>query len=316
MNTKQRAHKTDKSFFMTNLLSCLMDKGFLNPDSLHTPACLFIWMEDGTTVKYLVKIQNESSIHQIMLHVKFMEINKNALKEWGTDFLIKNRQIGSEIFDVGSFAGKVTGPSDPLTLGNAVDFFFNIPSREVSAMIQALHENNLLSILAAPNLSAMSGEEASFLAGGEFPIPIVSGSMGTQTVTIQYKEFGIKLRFIPTVMDSNLVNIKVATEVSSLDFENGIELSGFRVPSLMSRKTETTVELKEGEYLIIGGLLSNEVSQLKSKIPILGDIPVLGALFSSRRYLNKESELLITLTPRIIQSIQENNVPELHLPEM
>ena len=274
---------------------------------------MIVWSETGEYLRYKLKVQNESSSHQIMLKVRFMEVNKSALKEFGSDFIDKNFKVSNQRVDVGSFGGKVGKPSDPLELGNTVDLFFAIPTQNLSAIFKALQENNLLSILATPNLSAISGSEASFLAGGEFPIPIVSGSMGMQTVTIQFKEFGVKLKFVPTVLDSNLINIKVAAEVSNLDFENGITLSGFQIPSLVTRKAETTVELEEGQYLIIGGLLSNEITKTVSKIPVLGHIPVLGLLFSSKRYLNKESELLITLSPQIVHSIREEEVPELNM---
>jgi pilus assembly protein CpaC len=161
----------------------------------------------------------------------------------------------------------------------------------------------LLTVLAKPNLCVMDGSEASFLAGGKFPVPIVSGSSGMQTVTIHFEEYGIKLKFTPTVLDSEVVNIKVAAEVSSLDFDNGIILSGFRIPAINTRRTESMVELKEGQYLIIGGLLSNETAKTISKIPLLGSIPILGKLFSSSRFLNKESELLIMVAPQIVQAM-------------
>jgi len=248
-----------------------------------------------------------------MLQVRFMEVNRTALNAFGMDFLLKEIGVGQQSINVGSYGGRVGEPSDPLTLGNAVNFFFQMPTQKFTSIFKALQENNLLSLLATPNLSAISGAEASFLAGGEFPIPIVSGSMGMQTVTIHYKEFGVKLKFVPTVLDSNIVNIKVAAEVSSLNFESGVSLSGFSVPSLISRKTETTVELAEGRYLIIGGLLSNDIAKTVAKIPVLGHIPILGRLFSSRRFQNNESELLIALSPKIVHSITEEEVPELNM---
>jgi pilus assembly protein CpaC len=274
---------------------------------------LVVWSESGPYRKYLLNACDGAALHQVMLHVRFMEVNKSALKEFGSDFLLKSMKIGSDRVDAGFYGGNVNAPSDPLTLSNTVDFFYAIPNHNISAIFKALQENNLLSVLAAPNLSAVSGMEASFLAGGEFPIPIVSGAMGTQTLTIQFKEYGVKLKFIPTVLDTTMVRIKVMAEVSHLDFENGIQLSGFRIPSLVTRKTETTVELEEGRYLVVGGLLSNESSEVISKIPVLGSIPVLGKLFSSRRYQNKESELLVTLSPQIVQAVSKENAPQLEL---
>ncbi len=262
---------------------------------------LVVWSENEAYKHYKIRVRNESAEGQISLKVRFIEINKTALKEIGTDFILKN--IGDRnSADIGSFGGKVDAPGDPLTLGNTVDFFFAIPSKDFSAIFKALEEKNLLNILASPNLTAINGAEASFLAGGEFPIPIVSGAAGMQTVTIQFKEFGIQLKFIPTVMNRDLVNIQVEAEVSNLDFDNGVTLSGFRVPSLTTRKAKTVVELRQGQYLILGGLLSTEMSKTVSKIPVLGHIPVLGYLFSSRRFQNKETELLISISPQIINA--------------
>jgi len=272
---------------------------------------LVVWSESGSYRKYRLTACDGAGLHQVMLHVRFMEVNKSALKEFGSDFLVKSMKLGSDRVDAGFFGGNVNAPSDPLALSNTVDFFYAIPNHNISAIFKALQDNNMLSVLAAPNLSAVSGMEATFLAGGEFPIPIVSGSMGSQTLTIQFKEYGVKLKFIPTVLDTTLVRIKLMAEVSHLDFENGIQLSGFRIPSLVTRKTETTVELEEGRYLIVGGLLSNESSEVISKIPVLGSIPVLGKLFSSQRYQNRESELLVTLSPQIVQAVSEEEVPQL-----
>jgi pilus assembly protein CpaC len=274
---------------------------------------LIVWSESGPYRKYRLSVCDDAGLRQIMLHVRFLEVNKSALREFGSDLLVKSMKIGSDRVDAGTYGGNVNAPSDPLALSNTVDFFFSIPNRNISAIFKALQDNNMLSVLAAPNLSAVSGTEANFLAGGEFPIPIVSGTMGTQTLTIQFKEYGVKLKFLPTVLDTAVVRIKVMAEVSHLDFENGIVLSGFRIPSLVTRKAETTVELEEGKVLIVGGLLSNESSEVISKIPVLGSIPILGKLFSSQRYQNKESELLVTLSPEIIQAVSKEDVPELQL---
>jgi len=276
---------------------------------------LIVWPVNGEYKKYRLKVCNEATGEQVMLHVRFLEIKKSAMKTFGSDFLIKSMQVKSQEVDIGSYGGKVSTPSDPLTLSNTADMFFSIPTKNISTIIRALHENNLVTVLAAPNLSAVSGEEAKFHAGGEFPIPIVSGSLGMQTVSIQYKEYGVKLNFTPVVLDTGTVNIKVAAEVSHLDFENGVVLSGYSIPSLEMRKLETTVELKQDQYLILGGLLSNNVAETVSKIPILGHIPILGALFSSKNFQNRESELLITLNPEIVRGVKEADLPALELEE-
>lgn len=262
---------------------------------------LVVWNDQEMVRQYKVLVQKERSSYQIMLQVRFLEVNKNNLKEFGVDALRGGLKVGSETVSLGSFAGKVNQPNDPLLLGETVDFFLSMPAQNLSMIIKALEEKNLLSVLARPNLTTTDGSEANFLAGGRFPVPIVSGAAGMQTISIQFEEYGIKLRFTPTVLDSQLIHIKVAAEVSSLDFENGIILSGFRIPSINTRRAEAMAELQEGQYLIMGGLLSNEIASTLSRIPVIGAIPVLGTLFSSRRYTRKESELLIMVAPSIVQ---------------
>jgi len=262
---------------------------------------LVVWNDQETVRQYKVLVQKERSAYQIMLQVRFLEVNKNNLKEFGIDALRNGLKVGSETVSLGSFAGKVNQPNDPLLLGETVDFFLSVPTQNLSMIIKALEEKNLLSVLARPNLTTTDGTEANFLAGGLFPVPIVSGAAGMQTISIQFEEYGIKLRFTPTVLDSQLINVKVAAEVSSLDFDNGIILSGFRIPNINTRRAESMAELKEGQYLIMGGLLSNETARTLSRLPVIGAIPVLGTLFSSRRYVKKESELLIMVAPSIVQ---------------
>ena len=272
---------------------------------------LIIWDENEESQVIYVIVHNEASTHQITLKVQFAEVSKGALEELGVDFIAKNQSIGNQTVNLSSYAGKVSSPSDPLSLGEKVDFFLSIPNHNLSAIIKALEATNSLTVLAKPNLTAIDGAEASFLAGGEFPVPIVSGTGTMQSVSVQFKEYGIKLNFTPTVLDSNLVNIVVSAEVSSLDFDNGVVLSGFKIPSLITRKTETVVELIQGQYLIISGLMANETSESISKVPFLGSIPVLGKLFSSTRFQNKESELLILVSPQVIESFSEESIPEI-----
>lgn len=263
---------------------------------------LVVWNEQEQVQQYRLQVQKERSSYQVNLQVRFLEVNKSNLKEFGVDMLSKGIKVGSEAIHLGSYGGKVNSPTDPLTLGDAVDFFVNVPTQNLSAIIKALEDQSLLTVLARPNLSVIDGAEASFLAGGRFPIPIASGSGGQQTVTIQFEEYGIKLRFTPTVLDSEMIHLKVVAEVSSLDFANGIMLSGFSIPNISSRRTESTVELRQGQYLVIGGLLSSEMSKSISKIPFLGSVPVLGKLFSSSHFTRKESELLVMAAPSIVQA--------------
>jgi pilus assembly protein CpaC len=270
---------------------------------------MIVWDEREQYDIYKLVVHSENSYNQVTLQVRIAEVDRTAFREFGVNFLAKNIGIEEEKIDIGSFGGQVNKPSDPLQLDDNVDFFLAVPTRNVSSIIRALEDKRLLTMLARPNLSAINGSEASFLAGGEIPVPIVSGI--SNQVTIEYKEFGIRLGFVPTVLDSELINIKVATEVSSLDFENGIILSGFRIPALVSRKAETTVEVKDGELFAIGGLISTDLAQAASRIPVLGQIPVLGYLFSSHRFQNNESELIIMVSPHIVQAMREDSVPEI-----
>lgn len=270
---------------------------------------LIVWDEKDDYTYYRLVVHSENRYNQVMLQVRFAEVDRAAFREFGVDFLIKNINVDGNRLDVGSFGGKVNTPSDPLELTDNVDFFLAVPTRDFSAIIKALEQEALLTTLARPSLSALSGAEASFLAGGEIPVPIVSGIYGQ--VTIEYKEYGIRLGFTPTVLDSELVNMRVATEVSSLDYENGLVISGFQIPALISNKAETTVEIRDGETFIIGGMILSTVARGASKIPVLGHIPILGYLFSSHRYQSKESELLIMISPHVVQAMKQEAVPEL-----
>lgn len=270
-------------------------------------ASMIVWDERENYIEYKLVVQNEISEYKIRLRVRFAEVKQSALRKFGLNFLITNKEVDSEVFSAGSFAGKVSTPSIPLELSETVDFFLAVPTQDFQAIVQALEQNGILTTLAKPNLTAADGEEASFLAGGEFPVPVAQGSMGgQQTITIQWKEFGIGLKFTPTVIDSNHIYIKLATEVSSLDFENGVTLAGFRVPALISRKSETTVELKHAENFVIGGLISSEMAKSTSQVPFLGSIPILGELFKSSSFQKKESELIIMITPHIVSSLEES----------
>ncbi|MBN1998116.1 pilus assembly protein N-terminal domain-containing protein [candidate division KSB1 bacterium] len=261
---------------------------------------LILWAETEEYNRYSLVVREKVAVHQIMLRIKFLEIDKIALKELGSDFLVKNIKSKSDIMNVGMYGGEVSNPNDPLLLGSTVDFFVTIPTQNIQAIFKAMYENNDLELLAAPNLSTLEGSEATFLAGGEFPVPVVSGSLGMQMVTIIFKEYGVKLKFTPTVLDSQVINLNLEAEYSKLDFDNGVTLSGFRIPSLVTRKSTNIVQLREDQFLVLGGMLLTEDTNTISRIPLLGHIPVLGKLFSSTRFQRSETELLITVSPKII----------------
>jgi pilus assembly protein CpaC len=171
-------------------------------------------------------------------------------------------------------------------------------------MVRALEGEGIIRVLAEPNVVAASGEKANFLSGGEIPVPIASaGTTGGSTVTIEWKEFGVKVDFLPTIVDEGVINLNLSTEVSSLDFSNGVEISGFRIPALRSRKGSTTVELMDQETLVIGGLILEEENTIETKIPILGSIPVLGWLFKSKRELTSTTELMLVVSPALTRAL-------------
>ncbi len=180
------------------------------------------------------------------------------------------------------------------------------------AFLQALRQNNLIRVLAEPNLVTSSGQQADFLAGGEFPIPVPqAGTSGAAAITIEYKDFGVRLSFVPVVLGDGKIRLKVSPEVSELDYSNAVTFDGFSIPALTKRNLSTTVELKDGQTLALAGLLQSNISATKSVTPLLGDIPVMGALFRSVSYQRKETELVVLVTPQVVDAMNPSEVPDL-----
>lgn len=257
---------------------------------------------------------------QVMLQVRFAEVSRSAVDSLGVNVGFSDgvgygaSNIGQvNPFGVTGGAGtdqlSLTSPNPGVTLFGRGQF----GSTSLAVFVNALRENNLLRMLAEPNLIAISGQEASFLAGGEFPIPVTQGGSGDSgtAVTVEYREFGVKLNFVPTVLGDGRIRLKVAPEVSDLDFTTAVRFNGFVIPGLTSRKVQTTIELSEGQTFAIAGLLNNSVSATKDVTPVLGDIPILGALFRSVRYQRKETELVVLVTPRLVEGMNPDQVPTL-----
>jgi pilus assembly protein CpaC len=247
--------------------------------------------------------------------VRFAEANRQALRETGVDLFLSDQSptvIAPN--ELEAMAGRTligeTGEklfSDLPGRLSAAQAVIRITPRtgDVAAVIKALEEEGKLSTLAEPNLVALSGQRASFLAGGEFPVPIVTQN----TVNIEYKEFGVKLDFLPTVVDTGRINLRVEPEVSTLDFDNAVTFSGFRIPATRARRAATTVEMQSGEALVLAGLLSNTLGETVRKIPLMGDIPILGVLFRSERYQANETELVVVITPTIARTYSPYRTP-------
>jgi len=236
---------------------------------------------------------------QIMLQVRFAEVNRSGFKELSSIFETLNPQ---NLSDAGDWFGKTLSDGVIqflLSSPNAAN-----PNSTFSAVFRAVIDKGYFRSLAEPNLLTLPGKEATFLAGGEFPYPAIrtgGGGEGT-AVTIVFKEFGIKLRFVPTITRSGAIRIHLAPEVSSLDFANGLSFGGFVVPSLLTRKAETEVELREGQFLAIAGLLDNETLKNVTKIPILGDLPILGQFFRSTSARQRQTELLVLISPKLVMA--------------
>jgi len=255
----------------------------------------------------LLRVRIPRGEQQILLKVKFAQVDR-AL----------SHDMGANIFSLGS-AGMIgtlsTGQYSPpsITMDNGVKavlpdmlniFLMRMDIGGLAGTIKLLQSKNLLEILAEPNLMAVNGKEASFLAGGEFPFPVVApGAGGTTMVTITWREFGIKLNFTPTITPRGTIRLKVKPEVSSLDQANGVTFSGFRIPAISTRRVSTEVELQDGQSFVVAGLLDNRTTEQLSKMPGLGDIPLLGKLFQSRSISKSNTELMILVTPEIVRPI-------------
>jgi pilus assembly protein CpaC len=255
--------------------------------------------------------------------VTFAEVQRNAVQQLGLNILstgalntpgsVSTQQYsppGSTSLS-SAIGAPLKGFSSQFQLTDLLNIFVFRPDLNLGLMIKALKQRSLLETLAEPNLLALAGKEASFLAGGEFPVPIIQGSTGSPTVSVQFKEFGVRLKFIANPNVDGTINLHVAPEVSALDFSNAVTLSGFLIPALTTRRAETEVQLKDGQSFAIAGLMDNRVQKISNKIPWLGDVPILGNLFKSSSFTKSKTELLVMVTPRIIKPMDPGQAPPL-----
>jgi pilus assembly protein CpaC len=235
---------------------------------------------------------------QVQLRVRFAEVNKSAIKQFRSQIATLNPQ---DLDDDGDWVGSTnTNPANGGFSDGLVDLGLFNPNASIELLIQALQSKGDFKSLAEPNLITLPGKEASFLAGGEFPYPAVQGGGSAGSVSIVFKEFGIRLRFLPTITRNGSIRLKVMPEVSSLDFSNPLVFGGFTIPSLLTRRAETEVEMKSGQYLAIAGLMDNRMTDNMTKIPILGDIPILGQFFRSKDARQNRTELMVLVTPKLV----------------
>ncbi|MFN7997660.1 MAG: pilus assembly protein N-terminal domain-containing protein [Bryobacteraceae bacterium] len=256
---------------------------------------------------------------QILLRVRFADVDRTS-----------SSQLGVNLFSLGAtntIGGVTTQQFTPplisdnggipqATLTDALNIFLFRPDLNLGGTIKALQARNLLQILAEPNLLATNGKPASFLAGGEFPVPVIQGGANVGAVTIQFREFGVRINFIPTITPRGTIHLQVAPEVSSLDYSNAVVLQGFTVPAIATRRVQTEVELESGQSFALAGLLDNRMNEAFTRIPGIGNIPILGKLFQSRLKNKNNSELLVMVTPELVRPIPEGApVPVVKMPE-
>jgi pilus assembly protein CpaC len=262
---------------------------------------------------------------EVLLQVKFAEVDRSALTQIGVNFISTGGANTNGTLTTGQFGGfgpqtltpgsqtsptgSTTTTTSAQTVNNVLNLFLFRPDINFGAVIEALQSKNLLQILAEPNLIAVNGKEASFLAGGQFPFPIVQPGAGFTAVTISFKEFGVRLQFTPVITPNGNIHLKVAPEVSTLDFANALTISGFTVPALSTRKAETEFELQDGQSFVIAGLMDNRVTDIYNKIPGLGDIPILGNFFRSKSLQKSNSELMVLCTVHRISPSTEPVAP-------
>jgi pilus assembly protein CpaC len=260
------------------------------------------YVEKKEDVVNLLRQQEGIASNQVLLRVRFAEVSRSAMQELGVNIFATGvdngrwigrsttQQFAAPFFDDGR-----------LVFSDFLNLFLFDAKNNIGGAIKALQNKGLFQSLAEPNLIAENGKEASFLAGGEYPYPVVQGQAGGTSVTIQFKEFGVRLSFTPTIVGSDLVKLKVAPEVSSLDFANAVTIEGFRVPAISTRRTQTEVELQDGQTFAIAGLMNNTITSQMSKIPGIGDIPILGYLFRSKAAQKNQTELVVMITPTILR---------------
>jgi pilus assembly protein CpaC len=258
----------------------------------------------------LLKVPGGSDSQQVMLQVRFAEVNRKALTEAGIGlFLTRDRFLArstTQQFTTPTFESE--GSDDRVVFSDFLNLFLWDRELGIGGVLRALQQSGGFQSLAEPNLIAYNGQEASFLAGGEFPVPIVSGAAGS--VSVSWKEFGVRLNFTPTIA-GDVIRLKVTPEVSTLDFANGITLEGFRIPALTTRRAQTVVELRDGQSFAIAGLLDNQTQNDKAAIPILSKLPIIGPLFKSKAERAEQTELMVLITPRLVRALDPDEVPAL-----
>jgi pilus assembly protein CpaC len=276
--------------------------------------------------KGVVNLLKVQKLEQVLLQIRVSEVDRSVAKELGFNFLFEGNTLRGTVSPPNSFNPffgnlrdiqvKDIGPNT--SFSDAMNMFVAKPGLfpDFAVFLRALHDKGGLKILAEPNLVVANGAEGKFLVGGEFPIVFNTTAGGTSSFSVTYKEFGIKLSFQPRISPNGEIFLHVVQEVSELDYANAVILSGFRIPALRSRRAESGLQLGDGQTFVLAGLIDNKVSKEVSKIPLLGDIPILGTLFRSTRYKNDETELMVMVTPKLVRALNSDEIPALPTEKM
>jgi Flp pilus assembly secretin CpaC len=270
-----------------------------------------IWFADSTRVHYRISVHSPADRKQILIGVKFAEVSRDALRESGVSSLWRDdhTRVGTGIF---SGTGAVDPTTGDVTIPGTryLSVLSDLGTERVLAFLDAEERKGNARLLAEPTIMAGNNETATFLAGGEIPIPVVqgfgggAGAAGGAGISIQYREFGVRLSFNGEIVSDSLIKLNVTPEVSSLDFANAITIQGFRIPALRTRRVSSTLDVRRDQSLIISGLFTGEESNVRTGVPFLKDIPILGLLFSSTRFQRAESELVVIVTPVVVDPLR------------
>lgn len=281
----------------------------------------------GSGVVSNLELPIPAAERQIMLRVKFLEVQRTAIAEFGVSLISTGAtntigSVGTQQFGnptppsiQGTIPAQLSGTNSTFSLSDALNIFAIRPDLNLAAAIRALQTRAVAELLAEPNVITTSGKQADLLVGGEFPVPIVQGGAGAGAVTVQFREFGIRIGFLPEFTPRGSIQMHVEPEVSTLDFANAVQLSGFVIPALSTRRVTTDVELMPGQSFVIGGLIDNRTVESLNRIPGLSSIPLLGELFKSRSRNKNATELLVIVTPEFPELIEAGEAtPELSMP--
>lgn len=271
----------------------------------------------GKTVINNMRLPIPKPERQIILHVKFAEIDRNTGSAFGASLAMNGNTLARSApgnVAAPTFAGLSKGA--PFNISDLGNIFAFRPDLNLGVFLQNFQSRGLLQILAEPNLVTNNGQMATFLVGGEFPVPVLQGGSNAGSVSIQFKEFGVRLMFKPEITENNNIRMYIKPEVSTIDIANGVQFNGFSIPAIGTKRVETTLELGEGQSFVIGGLIDERVTETISRIPGLANIPLLGHIFKSRQENRNKTELIVLVTPEIAMPIGKNDPrPELNFPK-